>query len=54
MHIVILKMLFAVVENPQMPLLLLLKLHIHNKSYEGASAAAAAAARHRVPDDAIE
>ena len=50
MHNIILKMTLAVVELPQMPLLLL-KLHAR-KGCVGASATAAAVL-HRVPDDAI-
>ena len=44
-------MTLAVVELPQLPLLLLLKLHEH-KSCAGASVSAVVV-RHRVPDDAI-
>ena len=44
-------MTLAVVELPQLPLLLLMKLHVH-KSCAGASAAAVVV-RHRVPDGAI-
>ena len=43
-------MMLAVVELPQLPLLLLLKFHVHNRSYAGAAAAVVC---HRVPDDAI-
>ena len=51
MHIIILETALAVVELPQLPLLLLLKLHVH-KSCAGASATAVVV-RHRVPDDAF-
>ena len=51
MHVVILEMLLAIVELPQLPLLLFLKLHVHTKICAGA--AAVSVVRHRVPDDAI-
>ena len=49
MPIIMLGVLLAVVELPQLPLLLLLKLHVHNDRCAGA----AAAVRHHVLDDAI-
>ena len=48
MHTIILEMLLAVVELPQLPQLLL-KLRVHTSC----AGAAAAVVRHRVPDDAI-
>ena len=52
MHVNIRGMTLAIVELPQLPLLLLLNLHVHKNVHKSCAGAAAAVVL-RLPDDAI-